>query len=137
MKIPDWLPCYGDVAYRGPCPQESAEQVTFFAQLRKNYPDSLGILAVHPKNEGLRTKGQFQQLAKDKALGLSPGAADIIIPGRQTFIVELKRADHTQSKWQPGQLEYLEAAHNAGCFVGVALGWRGAWGALEKWLRQQ
>src|SRR5690554_7745661 len=108
MKIPDWLPCYGDRSYRGSCPQEGAEQVTFFNRLRKEHPDTWGRLAIHPKNEGKRRGGQFQQLARDKAMGLSPGASDIIIPGSPAFIVEMKRRDHTQSTWQPGQLARSE-----------------------------
>lgn len=134
MKIPDWLPCYGDRNYRGPCPQEGAEQVTFFQRLRREYLDTYGLLAVHPKNEAKRRGGQFHQLARDKAMGLSPGASDIIIPGSPAFVVEMKRRDHTQSSWQPGQLAYLEAAKDAGCFVGVALGWEGAWEAFHDWL---
>jgi len=137
MKIPDWLPCYGDRSYRGSCPQEGAEQVTFFNRLRKEHPDTWGRLAIHPKNEGKRRGGQFQQLARDKAMGLSPGASDIIIPGSPAFVVEMKRQDHTQSSWQPGQLAYLEAAKDAGCFVGVALGWEGAWMAFQEWLKLQ
>lgn len=137
MKIPDWLPCYGDRSYRGSCPQEGAEQVTFFNRLRKEHPDTWGRLAIHPKNEGKRRGGQFQQLARDKAMGLSPGASDIIIPGSPAFVVEMKRQDHTQSSWQPGQLAYLEAAKDAGCFVGVALGWEGAWQAFQEWLKLQ
>lgn len=135
MKIPEWLAVYGDPSYRGNCPLESAEQATFFAQLRKRYPDTWGVLALHPKNEGKRRGGQFHQLARDKALGLAPGAADVIIPGCPTFVVEIKRRDHTKSAWQKGQLEYLEAAQQAGCFVGLALGWEGAWQAFEEWLK--
>lgn len=134
MKIPDWLPCYGDLAYRGDCPTESAEQVTFFQRLRREYPDTYGLLAVHPKNEGKRRGAQFQMLARDKALGLSPGAPDIIIPGSPALCVELKRRDHTKSTWQKGQLEYLHAAQRSGAFVAVALGWQGAWEAFEQWL---
>lgn len=133
MKFPDWLPIYGDTNYRGDCPLEGAEQATFFQQVRKAYPDSYGILALHPKNEGKRRGGQFQQLARDKALGLSPGAADVIIPGSPAFVMEIKRRDHTKSSWQPGQLAYLEAAHGAGCCIGVALGWQGAWEAFCEW----
>lgn len=133
MKFPTWLPIYGDPDYRGDCPKEAAEQATFFNQLRKHYPDSYGILALHPKNEGKRSGAQFQQLARDKALGLSPGAADVVIPGSPAFILEIKRRDHTKSSWQPGQIPYLEAAHKAGCFVGVALGWQGAWEAFCEW----
>jgi len=49
----------------------------------------------------------------------------------------MKRQDHTKSKWQPGQLEYLEAAHYAGAFVCVALGWEAAMEAVEDWLEQK
>ena len=137
MRFPQWLPVFGDTTYRGDCPLEGAEQVTFFQRLRREYPKSYGMLALHPKNEGKRKGGQFQQLARDKAMGLSPGASDIIIPGVPAFIVEMKRRDHTQSTWQPGQLDYLEAAKDAGCFVGVALGWEGAWMAFQEWLNLQ
>lgn len=137
MKIPDWLPCYGDRSFRGPCPQEGAEQVTFFQRLRRGYPKSYGMLALHPKNEGKRRGGQFQQLARDKAMGLSPGASDIVIPGAPAFVVEMKRRDHTKSRWQPGQLEYLEAAQEAGAFVCVALGADAAMEAFHDWLATQ
>lgn len=137
MIFPEWLPIYGCTNFRGQCPLEGAEQVTFFQQLRKAYPDSYGLLAIHPKNEGKRRGAQFQQLARDKAMGLSPGAADIVIPGRQTFIMEVKRRDHTKSSWQEGQLPYLKAAQDAGCFVGVALGWEAAWQAFQEWLSVQ
>ena len=133
MKFPQWLKVYGDTSYRGDCPQESAEQITFFGQLRAQHPDTLGRLALHPKNEEKRKGRQFQQLARDKAMGLAPGASDIIIPGCPAFVCEMKRADHTRSKWQPDQLEYLEAAHNAGAFVCVALGWEAAMEAVKEW----
>lgn len=137
MKFPDWLPVYGCKEYRGPCHKEGAEQVTFFQQLRREYPDSWGVLAIHPKNEAKRRGGQFQQLARDKAMGLSTGASDIIIPGTPAFVCEMKRKDHTQSKWEPEQLPYLEAAHKAGAFACVALGWEGARMAFEEWLKLQ
>ena len=137
MKFPQWLKVYGDTSYRGDCPQESAEQITFFGQLRARYPDTLGVLALHPKNEEKRKGRQFQQLARDKAMGLAPGASDIKIPGGPAFVCEMKRQDHTKSKWQDDQLEYLEAAHNAGAFACVALGWEAAMEAVEDWLEQK
>jgi len=132
MKMPEWLKCYGDTSFRGECPPESAEQITFFAELRRRYPDTYGKLALHPKNEEKRKGKQFNRLAMDKALGMTPGASDIIIP--LGFACEMKRHDHTKSKWQPGQLEYLKAVHDAGGFACVALGWKGAWEAFEVWL---
>lgn len=130
MMFPDWLRVYGDTDYRGDCPPETAEQVTFFNQIRNEYPDTWGRIAVHPRNEGKRTHGQVW---RQKAEGLTAGASDILIP--PGFCCELKRQDHTKSRWQPGQLEYLEAAHNAGAFACVALGWEAAWEALHEWIR--
>ena len=132
MKFPEWLKVYGDTSFRGECPPESAEQITFFAELRRRYPDTYGKLALHPKNEEKRKGKQFNRLPMDKALGMMPGASDIIIP--LGFACEMKRHDHTKSKWQPGQLEYLKAVHDAGGFACVALGWEGAWEAFEAWL---
>jgi hypothetical protein len=124
---------YGDTSYRGKCPAEAMEQMTFFNTLRRVYPDTLGRIALHPRNEPQLRGGQFRGLAKQKAEGMTPGASDIIIPGRVSFVCELKRRDHTQSKWQDGQVEYLTAAHDAGAFACAALGWEAAWLALEDW----
>lgn len=133
MKIPEWLPVYGDVSFRGDCPKESAEQITFFTQIRKQWPESIGVLALHPKNEEKRKGKDFYRLARDKAMGLSPGASDIVIPGSPSFVCEMKRQDHTKSTWQPGQLEYLKAAHGQGSFVCVAFGWEAALEAVKAW----
>ena len=127
MKFPEWLPVYGAQDYRGQCPLEEAEQATFFSQLRRAHPDTYGRLALHPKNEGKRKGAQFAQLARDKALGLSPGAPDVVVPGVPALLIELKRQDHTQSTWQAGQLDYLQAAQRAGCFVAFSKShWIGA-----------
>lgn len=131
MKMPAWLQVYGDTKYRGECPQESAEQITFFNRLRAEHPDTWGRVALHPKNEEKRSGRQFNQLARDKSMGLSPGASDIIIP--LGFACEMKRRDHTKSAWQPGQIEYLEFVHNSGGFACVALGWEAAWEAFTEW----
>lgn len=66
---------------------------------------------------------------------MATGASDIIIPASLSFVCELKRRDHTQSSWQPGQREYLTAAQDAGAFVCVALGWDAAWEAFNEWRR--
>lgn len=133
MKFQPWLKVYGDVSFRGDCSSESAEQVTFFARLRRQHPNTWGLLAVHPRNEGKRT---HYQTAKQKSEGMTPGAADIVIPGCPAFVCELKRRDHTKSTWQDNQLEYLEQAQAAGAFVCVALGCDGAWSAFEDWIKE-
>lgn len=128
MKFESWLPVYGDQTYRGDCPTETAEQVTLFARMRKRWPDTIGRVAVHPRNEGKRTPGQVWH---QKAEGMTTGAPDVIVPGAPALIVEMKRRDHMKSKWQPGQVEYLKAAHDMGAFVCVALGADAAIEAIE------
>ena len=126
MKFPEWLKVYGDIKYRGKCPTENAEQITFFNSL----PPGLRMLAIHPRNEGKRT---MQQAQREKAEGMTPGAADIIIIGCPTFVCELKRQDHTKSVWQPNQVEHLALAQANGAFVCVALGWEAAIQGLDEW----
>ena len=134
MKFPEWLPVYGAKDYRGKCPKEALEQMTFFNRVRTRWPDTIGVLALHPKNEEKRAGRQFRTLEKDKAMGLCKGASDIIIVGNPSFVCELKRLDHTLCSWQDGQIEYLEAAQKQGSFVCVALGANAAIEAVEQWL---
>lgn len=125
---------YGDTSFRGDCPKETSEQVTFFGRLRRLYPDTWGRLAIHPRNEGKRT---HQQTIRAKAEGMTTGTSDIVIPGSPSFVCELKRKDHTLCSFGAGQIEYLETAQSAGCFTCVALGVDAAWGAFEEWVKSQ
>ena len=60
MRLNDLpFPVYGDTGFRGKCPVESLEQITFFRRVRDAYPDSYGLTALHPRNEGLKIGGQF------------------------------------------------------------------------------
>lgn len=122
MRFPQWLRVVGDVSYRGDCPSETAELVTFFAVLRRELPE-YGRISIHPRNEGRRT---YQQARRQKSEGMTKGAPDILIPCARPIIIELKRRDHTKSKWQDGQEEYLERAQACGARVFVALGWEAA-----------
>lgn len=124
---------FGDTSYRGKCPLEDVEQVTFFARLRREYPDTFGLIAIHPRNEGLKSGGQFNVVQKHRAEGMTKGAADIIIPAKVSFVCEMKRRDHTKSHWQDGQIEYLTAAQQVGAFSCVALGCDSAWEAFLEW----
>lgn len=127
MKFPEWLVVFGDVNYRDKkCPPESAEQITVFNWLRANGYST----AIHPRNEGKRHHAQTR---RQKAEGMTPGASDIIIPGKQTFICELKRADHTLCKWEPDQIDYLYQCHKDGAFVCVALGHKAVIEAVKQW----
>ena len=137
MKINEISGCirvYGETSYRGACPEEAVEQATFFGRLRRHHPNTWGKLALHPRNEQQLRGGQHRALMRQKAEGMSPGAADIIIPARVAFVCELKRRDHTKSKWQDGQIEYLTAAAEAGAWACVAFGADAAWQAFEEWL---
>jgi hypothetical protein len=130
MKFPVGIPVYGDKSYRGASPSEKAEQVTFFTRIRTRYPDTYGALAFHPRNEG---KKSFAQVNTQKAEGMTPGASDIIIPGKVTFVCELKQSDHTNSKISKDEIAYLYAAQEAGAFACIALGVEGAWLAFHTW----
>ena len=131
MKLPNNIPVYGDIAFRGSCPSEAVEQVTFFNRLRTRFKDSYGLIALHPRNEGHR---HFRQVAKEKAEGMVKGAADVIIVGAPAFVCEIKRRDHTKSQWQEGQQEFLYAAKKAGAFVAIALGADAASEAFDDYL---
>lgn len=140
MKASDCpVPIFGDVKFRGKCHLEQVEQASFFNRLRKQFPETYGLLAIHPRNEGQLRGGQFRAIIKHKAEGMRPGASDIVIPGRSgpygAFVCEMKRRDITQSQWQEGQREYLAAAQDAGCFACVALGADAAWDAFCEWWR--
>lgn len=132
MKLPQDIPIWGNVEYRGDCPKETLEQVTFFGRLRRAYPDSYGLIALHPRNEGQRN---HLQTAKEKSEGMATGATDIVIPGNPAFVCELKRRDHTKSKLADEQLAYMRAAQKAGAYACIALGVDAAWDAFEGWKR--
>ena len=120
-----------DSGYRGNCPLESAEQITFFNKIRSEYPDTYGKLAFHVRNEGKRTQNQIQ---REKAEGLTTGVVDIIIPGGASFVCELKRKDKTKSRLSKEEKEYLEISSNLGAYSCVAYGWEQAWKAFEDWV---
>lgn len=113
------------MSYRGECPLESAEQITLFNEIRKKHSH-----AIHPRNEGKKTYGQVN---RHKAEGQTKGASDVVIPGLPCFVGELKRRDHTKSRWQDGQVEYLKSCHDAGAFVCVAFGYEAMLEAIKEW----
>lgn len=131
MKFDKNLKVYGDVSFRGKCPKEEVEQITFFNQLKKLHPD-IAELATHIKNEGKKSWGQ---IAKDKATGLNQGFSDIIIIGLPVCLIEMKRQDHTKSHWQENQEKKLLLAQDLGAFSCVALGYKAALEAVEDWIK--
>jgi len=135
MKIPQDIKVFGDMSFRGDCAKEDLELITFFNQLRIKYP-KLAKVAIHPDNEGLVFGTGFNNHTRQKAKGaIRNGAADIIICGSPTFVCEMKRKDHTKSRWQDGQLDFLQTSQGLGAFVCVALGYEAALQALNDWLK--
>lgn len=135
MKMHEDIKVFGDMDFRGECALEDAELITFFNQLRMRYP-VLAQVAIHPDNEGLVLGTGHHHHTRQKAKGaIRNGAADIIICGCPTFVCEMKRQDHTKSKWQDGQLDFLQTSQELGAFVCVALGYEAALQALNDWLK--
>lgn len=131
MKFPEFVRVYGDQSFRGECKKEDHELSTFFNQLRKKYPETLGLIALHPKNEGKRSTIQARV---DRMKGEAAGACDVVIAGNPTLLIEMKRQDHTQSVWQPRQIPFMQAAYDNGAIVCVCLGWVAAFEALDDWI---
>lgn len=135
MKFQDDIQVYGDQKYRDKnCPKEVTEQITFVNKIRREYPETYGAVITHIRNEGKRS---VQQAMREKAEGMTKGASDIFIPGSPSFLCELKRKDHTKSRWKDGQQEYLLTAQKLGAFACVALGWEAAMEAFIEWLSYQ
>lgn len=137
MIIPEGIRVYGDMSFRGKCPLEAVEQSSIINRIRGKFPDTWGRLVLHPRNEGLVSGGQFSTVIKHAAEGMTKGSSDIVIPGCPSAVIELKRLDHTKSKWQDGQIEYLEAARDTGSFACIALGAVAAWQAVLDWIELQ
>ncbi len=101
---------------------------TFFNQLRIHHTEYADI-ALHIFNEGKKTP---QQVEREKLIGMIPGASDIIIPGKPTFVCELKSQSNT-AKLSPEQEAYLLAAHQAGAWCCIAYGYEAALEAFNHW----
>lgn len=130
-KIPPQIPVFGNTEYRGDCPLETPEQISFLSLLRAEFP-KLAEIAVHIRNEGKRTKRQGHQ---QKQEGMNTGASDIVIPCCPPMLIELKRRDHTLSSTSAKQLKYLIDSQSHGAFACYALGAIGAIEAVREWHR--
>ena len=128
-KIPQQIPVFGDTAFRGDCPKETPEQISFLCLLKAEFPE-LAEIAVHIRNEGKRTK---RQGAQQKMEGMNTGASDIMIPCLPPMLIELKRRDHTKSSSSEKQLKYLVDSEAQGAFSCYALGAIGAMEAVKQW----
>ena len=134
MKFHPKIPVFGDVNYRGDCPTEDVEQINFYSWLKVNHPKHADLF-MHPKAEGKRNGAQYSY--DHRTGGIPTSMPDCMIVSFRPFCVELKRKNHTKSRWQDGQQEKLLALAEAGCFVGVALGADAMKEAFELWLNTQ
>lgn len=123
MKADIGVPLVGDVDFRGDCPKEGAEHITLVSWVRKHYPDTLGAVLIHPRNEGKRS---YQKAARYAVEGLTKGASDFVIPCTPPICIELKRKDRTLSDITPEQVEYIRTVNRMGGYACVALGWEAA-----------
>ena len=122
---------YGDINFRGQCAKEDLVVQTIVNQVRKRYPH---VMFTHIKNEGKRTKAQIDF---DKSMGMVGGISDLVFFGHPMMLMEVKRQDHTKSKWQPNQQEFLINTAKQGCFSCVCFGWEAGMQAVEEWLSLQ
>jgi len=119
---------FGDKEYRGECPRETAEHLTFVSYIHNHYPC---LPLVHIKNEGART---WRQAKFDKSMGsLRKGASDIIILHKVPFVMEIKRKDLSRSVVSDDQIEFLNNCDSLGCFTCIALGHQAAIAAFNEW----
>jgi len=107
-----------------PLPSEHAEQVTFVAWFRAQYPD-VRIFAI--PNGGIRHKVTAQQL---KAEGVASGVPDLYIPVWHLWIEMKRQKGGRLSPEQKDWKAYLEAC---GDTVFVCKGWEAAKKAVEQW----
>lgn len=128
----DGLEVVGDVDFRGDCPLEGEEHVTFINYLRRTYPDTYGRIVVHPQGEGKRS---HRQVRIDKAYGtINKGASDFVFPSTPGIAIELKRKDRTKSEITKEQIDYLRSVKEMGGYACVALGWEAAKEFLERYV---
>lgn len=128
MRFPKHIPVFGDPKFRGVCPKETADHITAVGMIKERHPDLFSIM-IHPKNEGKRTGRQA--MLERQAGSINKGASDFVFPCSPALVIELKRKDHTQSRWQEGQIEYLTNCQSLGAYACVALGWEAVIEAIE------
>lgn len=98
-------------------PTEHAEQATFVAWFRKEYPE-IRIFAV--PNGGYRHKKTAQTLSVE---GVSKGVPDLYIPAWHLWI-EMKRTKG--GRLSPEQKEWIEYLESIGDTVIIGKGWEDA-----------
>lgn len=134
MHMPQWLPFFGDRSFRGKCPREAEDQMSFFSWLEHELPE-YARLTIHPKVEGRRTPAQA---TIDRKMGsMKKGVVDVIAIGSPMLVMEIKRKNESLSEWKDGQLRFLEESKKAGAVVAVVFGLEAAKEAYLDWVSLQ
>lgn len=110
-----------DDGYRGDCPHEDTDMIGYWMWMQYRFPDALWF---HTPNETRNPSPQYMESRRRK--GVLPGVSDIVIltPGIifPKATIEAKRHDTSKSKWQPGQIPFLNRSAESGSFAAVAGG---------------
>lgn len=114
-----------DSGYRGDCPKEETDQISYGLWMQHHFPD---VLWFHVPNEtGTRSGPQF--IEKRRRMGVRSGVSDNVILTRginhKCGLIELKRRDKTKSKVSKSQNQVLEEAIAEGHFGAIAYGLEG------------
>lgn len=111
-----------DSGYRGDCPKEETDQISYGLWMQHSFPD---VLWFHVPNEtGTRSGPQFVE--KRRRMGVRSGVSDNVILthgiNHKCGLIELKRRDKTKSKVSKSQTDVLEEAIVEGHFGAIAYG---------------
>lgn len=111
-----------DSGYRGDCPKEETDQISYGLWMQHSFPD---VLWFHVPNEtGTRSGPQF--IEKRRRMGVRSGVSDNVILTRginhKCGLIELKRRDKTKSKVSKSQNQVLEETIAEGHFGAIAYG---------------
>lgn len=111
-----------DSGYRGDCPKEETDQISYGLWMQYRFPD---VLWFHVPNEtGTRSGPQF--IEKRRRMGVRSGVSDNVILthgiNHKCALIELKRCDKTKSKVSKSQTDVLEEAIAEGHFGAISYG---------------
>lgn len=111
-----------DSGYRGDCPKEETDQISYGLWMQHRFPN---VLWFHVPNE-TGTKSGPQFVEKRRRMGVRSGVSDNVILTRginhKCALIELKRRDKTKSKVSKSQTDVLEEAIVEGHFGAIAYG---------------
>lgn len=110
-----------DDGYRGACTFEDTDLIAYWMWMQHKFPS---VLWFHTPNETKKPTPQYLESRRRK--GVLDGVSDIVIltPGVNWHkaIIEAKRRDSSLSKWQKGQIPFLNKGADDGAFAAVACG---------------